>query len=114
MTLKCALMDLPFGGAKGGVRVDPRSLSNAELECLARAYIMCFGVQIWVLSAGVVVAHQIHDFHMQLRELGAQLLSGGKQRRDDFTKIRRAVNKLANASFETYRSDDPYLQAEVA
>ncbi|MGO7425896.1 Glu/Leu/Phe/Val dehydrogenase dimerization domain-containing protein, partial [Rhizobium ruizarguesonis] len=60
MTLKCALMDLPFGGAKGGVRVDPRSLSNAELECLARAYIMCFGVQIWVLSAGVVVAHQIH------------------------------------------------------
>jgi hypothetical protein len=52
-------------------------------------------------SAGVVVAHQIQDFPMQLRELGAQLLSGGKQRRDDFAKIGRAVNKLANASFET-------------
>ena len=65
-------------------------------------------------SAGVVVAHQIQDFPMQLRELGAQLFSGCKQRRDDFAKIRRAVNELANASFETDRADDPYLEAEVA
>ncbi len=36
MTWKCALMDLPFGGAKGGVRVDPKALSTAEKERLTR------------------------------------------------------------------------------
>ncbi len=39
MTIKCALMDLPFGGAKGGIAVDPKSLSPAELERLSRNYI---------------------------------------------------------------------------
>jgi len=39
MTWKTALMNIPFGGAKGGVRVDPRLLTEAELERLSRAYI---------------------------------------------------------------------------
>jgi len=39
MTLKCALLNLPFGGAKGGVRVDPARLSEKELERLAKAYV---------------------------------------------------------------------------
>jgi len=38
MTWKCALMHLPYGGAKGGVAVDPRDLSRAELEHLTRRY----------------------------------------------------------------------------
>ena len=38
MTWKCALMHLPYGGAKGGVSVDPRTLSRAELEHLTRRY----------------------------------------------------------------------------
>lgn len=38
MTWKCALTKLPFGGAKGGVRVDPAALSWAELERLTRRY----------------------------------------------------------------------------
>ena len=38
MTWKCALMGLPFGGAKGGVVCDPKSLSTGELERLTRRY----------------------------------------------------------------------------
>lgn len=38
MTWKCALMHLPFGGAKGGVRVDPGALSKQELQRLSRRY----------------------------------------------------------------------------
>jgi glutamate dehydrogenase (NADP+) len=39
MTCKCAALDLPFGGGKGGITVDPKELSLAELERLARGYI---------------------------------------------------------------------------
>jgi len=38
MSWKCALADLPYGGAKGGVTVDPRELSRRELEALSRRY----------------------------------------------------------------------------
>src|SRR3569833_3312898 len=38
MSWKCALVGLPYGGAKGGVRVDPTSISKRELEGLSRRY----------------------------------------------------------------------------
>lgn len=42
MMIKCAVVDIPFGGAKGGVTVDPKELSAAELDRLARAYVRAF------------------------------------------------------------------------
>ncbi len=43
MTLKCAVMGIPFGGGKGGVVVDPKGLSKLELERLSRGYIAQLG-----------------------------------------------------------------------
>ncbi len=39
MTFKCAALSLPFGGAKGGITVNPKTLSRLELERLSRGYI---------------------------------------------------------------------------
>ncbi len=39
MTWKCALLDLPLGGAKGGVICNPKEMSTGELERLSRSYI---------------------------------------------------------------------------
>ncbi len=39
MTLKCGVVGLPYGGGKGGVRVNPKELSQGELERLSRGYI---------------------------------------------------------------------------
>jgi glutamate dehydrogenase (NAD(P)+) len=39
MTWKCALLGLPYGGAKGGVRCDPRVLSDDEMERITRRYV---------------------------------------------------------------------------
>jgi len=38
MTWKCAVLNIPYGGGKGGVIVDPKELSEAELERLSRGY----------------------------------------------------------------------------
>ena len=38
MTWKCAIVGIPYGGAKGGIKCDPRNMSAGELERLTRAY----------------------------------------------------------------------------
>lgn len=46
MTLKCAVINIPMGGSKGGVTIDPKNLSKSELEQLARGYIRVMGDNI--------------------------------------------------------------------
>ncbi len=46
MTIKNAALGLPYGGAKGGVRIDPRAFSRAELERITRRYTSEVGIVI--------------------------------------------------------------------
>jgi len=46
MAIKCAVVDIPFGGAKGGVAVDPKKLSKNELHALSRAYVRAFAANL--------------------------------------------------------------------
>lgn len=46
MTVKCAAVNLPYGGAKGGIRVDPKKLSHKELERMTRRYTSEIGIII--------------------------------------------------------------------
>ncbi|MFZ2874537.1 MAG: Glu/Leu/Phe/Val dehydrogenase [Phycisphaerales bacterium] len=52
MTFKCACVGLPFGGGKGGVIVDPATLSSAELERLSRGYMRAIA---WAVGVDVDV-----------------------------------------------------------
>lgn len=46
MAIKCAVVGIPFGGAKGGVAVDPKKLSQKDLHLLSREYVKAFADHI--------------------------------------------------------------------
>jgi len=66
MTWKCSIVNIPFGGGKGGVVVDPRELSQNELEKLSRGYVdkmfNFIGVDIDVPAPDVNTSGQVMDW----------------------------------------------------
>ena len=102
MTIKCAITGLPFGGAKGGVSVDVKKLSEHELERLARAYIKAFAPMIGpdqdipapdMYTGGAVLAWMADEFdRIQGKKYraaltGKPLAMNGSQGRNEATGL---------------------------
>lgn len=66
MTMKCAVANLPLGGGKGGVEVNPKELSRRELEALSRGYATAFaefiGPEVDIPAPDVYTNAQIMDW----------------------------------------------------
>jgi len=100
MTFKCALLNLPFGGAKGGITVNPKELSKTELERLSRGYIEAIadfiGPDVDILAPDVYTNEMIMGWMMDQYSIirrrfspgvvtGKPLTMGGSQGRDTAT-----------------------------
>lgn len=100
MTFKCALLDLPFGGAKGGITLNPKELSKAELERLSRGYIDAIadfiGPDVDILAPDVytndmIMGWMLDQYNIIQRKIcpavitGKPLTMGGSRGRDTAT-----------------------------
>lgn len=100
MAIKCAVVGIPFGGAKGGVNVDAKQLSKKELEALSRAYIRAFaehlGSEIDIPAPDVNTNPEIMDWMLDEYETiigtkapamitGKSIAHGGSLGRDTAT-----------------------------
>ncbi|MBU1119259.1 Glu/Leu/Phe/Val dehydrogenase [Patescibacteria group bacterium] len=115
MTMKCAVVDIPLGGAKGGVTVDVTTLSEGELERLSRGYARLIadvvGPQIDVPAPDVNTTPQIMDWFLDeynktkgVNEpgviTGKSLESGGSEGREKATAqgaffvLEEAINQM--------------------
>jgi glutamate dehydrogenase (NADP+) len=100
MTFKCALLDLPFGGAKGGITLNPKELSKQELERLSRGYIDAIadfiGPDVDILAPDVYTNEMMMGWMMDQYSIiqrkispavvtGKPVMMGGSQGRDAAT-----------------------------
>jgi glutamate dehydrogenase (NAD(P)+) len=100
MTWKCAVVDIPFGGAKGGVRCDPRKLSMQQIEKITRRYtanmLDVFGPDRDIPAPDVNTNEQVmawildtYSMHMKRTEpgvvTGKPLVLGGSRGRKEAT-----------------------------
>ncbi len=110
MSFKCAVANLPYGGAKGGIKCDPRSMSVGELERMTRAYAVSmkdvFGVNKDIPApdmgtAGREMAWILDEFNKITGEdspgviTGKPIVIGGSLGRDAATGRGVMVNTLA-------------------
>ena len=113
MTWKCAVLDVPFGGAKGGVRCDPRKLTMTQIEKITRRYtanmLDVFGPDKDIPAPDVNTNEQImawvldtYSMHMRRTEpgvvTGKPLVLGGSRGRREATG--RGVMYSALAALE--------------
>ena len=113
MSWKCGLTNLPYGGAKGGVTVDPYALSRHELENLSRRYmqemIPFVGPHTDVMAPDLGTNEQIMAWFMDTYSMyqgrtvmeivtGKPVASGGTEGRREATG--RGVTYLANRALE--------------
>ncbi|MDR3478303.1 MAG: Glu/Leu/Phe/Val dehydrogenase [Gammaproteobacteria bacterium] len=100
MTIKCAVVGIPFGGGKGGVIVDPKELSRMELERLSRGYIEQIASFIGpetdipapdVYTNAMIMGWMMDEYSKIVRRLSPAVITGkpiplgGSQGRDDAT-----------------------------
>lgn len=113
MTWKCAVVDIPYGGGKGGIPIDPRELSQGELERLTREYVQAIAPAIgpWqdipapdVNTNGQIMAWAVDEYQHYLESqskkigipvavnpiatfTGKPLTLGGSQGREEATGL---------------------------
>jgi len=126
MSWKCALTGLPYGGAKGGITCDPRSLSMTELERLTRRYtqemIPFIGPQVDVMAPDVGTNEQTMAWMMDTYSVhvgstvssivtGKPVGIGGSVGRREATG--RGVGYLVNRAMDTVKLDAAKATAVV-
>jgi glutamate dehydrogenase (NAD(P)+) len=81
MTWKCALLDLPFGGAKGGIRCDPATLSLSEVERMTRRYaseiVNLIGPQTDILAPDINTSEREMAWIMDTYSVQSGIVAGG-------------------------------------
>lgn len=85
MSLKCAVVGLPYGGGKGGIIVDPTKLSTGELERLSRGYIRALGTFVGperdipapdVNTTGQIMAWMVDEYSKMVGHNVPALMTG--------------------------------------
>jgi len=120
MTFKCSVVGLPYGGGKGGIIVDPRELSEGELERLSRAWMRAFHsvigqyrdipapdvntnpqIMAWMIDEANIISGKSQNGHLT----GKPVELGGSLGRTEATgygvafMVRKAAQKI-NLEFE--------------
>ncbi len=123
MTWKTSLLDLPLGGGKGGIQCNPKALSIAEKERMARAYIRAVGTELGVArdvpapdvnTTPQIMAWSMDEYEVLLGEhhpaviTGKPLPLGGSLGRDNATSwgglsVVREADRLLNFSCDKAR-----------
>lgn len=108
MAVKCAVVGIPLGGAKGGVAVDPKKLSRTELFALSRAYVRAFAEHLGpdidipapdVYTTPEIMAVMLDEYETMMGKslpgmiTGKPLSVGGSEARDTAT-ARGAITVL--------------------